>query len=116
MSDPLPHQKKPCKECPWRKDTPSGQFTAERYEALRNTTGSPGKEADLNSPIFACHKTQEGREAACAGWLAAVGIEHLGIRFAIIQNRLPADSLKPKKDWPELHSSYEEMKHAKSQK
>ncbi|NDK24708.1 hypothetical protein FSY75_09505 [Streptomyces sp. TR1341] len=59
--------------------------------------------------MFACHKTKEGRERACAGWLAAVGHRHIGVRLAVAQGRLPAEVLTPGDGWPELFDSYEEM-------
>lgn len=110
----VPHRHFPCAECPWRVDTEPGQFPACRYEALRGTTGAPGCEAGLRSPLFACHKSAEGREEACAGWLAAVGTEHLGVRLAVASGRLPAESLSPGVGWPALHASYEEMAEAKA--
>ncbi|WP_425301265.1 DUF6283 family protein [Nocardia wallacei] len=69
----LPHRRYPCAECPWRRDTPAGQFSQERYDDLAATTGSPGREAWLDAPLLACHKSPEGGEETCAGWLAAVG-------------------------------------------
>ncbi|MYR58330.1 hypothetical protein GTY54_19525 [Streptomyces sp. SID625] len=59
--------------------------------------------------MFACHKTPEGREKACAGWLAAVGHEHVGVRLAVAQRRLPREALTPGDDWPLLFTSYTEM-------
>lgn len=108
------HRRFPCAECPWRIDTAPGQFPACRYEALRDTTGSPGREAELGAPLFACHKSAEGREEACAGWLAAVGLEHLGVRLAVATGRLPAEVLRPGTGWPQLHDSYAEMAEAKA--
>ena len=105
----LAHKKYPCNECPWRRDTPPGKFPEHRYEALRNTAGTPGRERPLGSPMFACHKSPEGREAACAGWLAVSGIEHIGIRLAIVTGRIPASVLQPGDGWPELFDSYDEM-------
>lgn len=105
----LPHRRYPCNECPWRRDTPPGAFPEERYEALRETAGQPGSEAPLGAPIFACHKSTEGKDEACAGWLATVGIEHIGIRLAIAMGRLPAETLKAGQDWPRLFDSYDEM-------
>jgi hypothetical protein len=107
--DPLPHCVRPCGNCPWRRDAPAGEFPAERYERLRTTIGSPGHEAGLNAPIFACHKTEPGRDRACAGWLAVAGIDHLGIRLAVTLGRLPASVMRPGDDWPELFSTYDEM-------
>ncbi len=105
----LSHCVRPCTNCPWRRDSLAGEFPAERYEALRTTAGSPGHEAGLGAPIFACHKSEPGRDRACAGWLAVAGIDHLGIRLAVTLGRLPAAVLKPGGDWPDLFSSYDEM-------
>lgn len=109
MSDELLHRKTPCEECPYRKDTAPGQFPAERYEALRNTAGGPGNEADLHAPMFACHKSAEGKEIACAGWLAVCGYWHLGIRVALAHGRIDPSALVPKEDWPELYDTYDEV-------
>lgn len=117
MSHPtaeLPHRRFPCAECPWRRATQPGQFTADRYCALQSTTGSPGREAGLTAPLFACHKSAEGREVACAGWLAAVGGEHLGVRLAVIQGRLPAAALSPGEGWPDLFDGYDDMAQAQA--
>ena len=59
--------------------------------------------------MFACHKTAEGKEQACAGWLAVAGVEHIGIRLAIAQGRLDPAVLSPGDGWPELFGSFEEM-------
>jgi hypothetical protein len=68
MTVELEHAKVPCPECPWRKDTPPGQFTAERYELLRESThDEEDGSARFGAPIFACHKSKGGQEFACAG-------------------------------------------------
>ncbi|MEN4397476.1 DUF6283 family protein [Mycolicibacterium conceptionense] len=105
----LPHCVRPCANCPWRRDSAAGEFSAERYQALRVTVGSPGREAGLDAPIFACHKSEPGRDRACAGWLAVAGVDHLGIRLAVTLGRLPATVLQPGPDWPDLFNSYDEM-------
>jgi hypothetical protein len=105
----VPHRRRPCAECPWRRDTPRGMFTQERYDALADTSGARGAEAPIDAPLFACHKSAEGREEACAGWLAAVGAEHLGVRLAVVSGRIPASALAPPDDWPALFASYDEM-------
>lgn len=63
----------------------------------------------MDAPVFACHMTHEGREQACAGWLAVAGYEHLGVRIAVITDRLPAEALSPGEGWPGLFASYDEM-------
>lgn len=105
----MPHRRHPCVECPFRRDAEPGQFEACRYDALRDTVGDRGREQPLDAPIFACHKTAEGRDQACAGWLAVCGYDHLGVRFAVVSGRLPASALLPKEDWPELFATYDEM-------
>jgi len=36
-------------------------------------------------------------------------IEHLGVRLAVVLGRLPASTLSPGENWPELFSSYDEL-------
>lgn len=105
MTD-LPHRRYPCAECPFRRDTEPGMFPASRYEALRSTVGDP---APPGAPVFACHKTSEGKDQVCAGWLAVTGWGHVGIRLALARGELPVEAMEPGEDWPELFSSYEKM-------
>ena len=72
-----------CAEGPWRRDVAPGQFDTGRYDALGVTVGRPGREVPVVGPIFACHKSVEGTEEACAGWLAVTGYNHLGIRLMV---------------------------------
>lgn len=88
-----------------------GQFPAERYEALRCTVGGRGREAPIGSPLFACHKSAEGKEIACRGWLAVCGYDHLGVRLALATGGLEPEALEIPTE-PELFSSYEEMAEA----
>lgn len=56
----------------------------------------------------------DGRELPCAGWLAAVGYFHVGIRLLAARGEIPVEALRPGADWPELHETYEEMVEAKA--
>jgi hypothetical protein len=105
----LPHRRYPCSECPWRRDTTPGQFCRSRFDALAATAGTAGNEADFDSPMFACHKSPEGNEEACAGWLATVGVDHLGVRLAIATRRLDPSALERGPGWPPLFTTYTEM-------
>lgn len=104
MSD-LSYVKRPCDECPWRVDAQPGRFTQERWTCLTETADTGKGSAELGSPIFACHKTQEGKDRACAGWLAQEGAGHVGVRAAVVFGRLPAEALSAKLDWPVLHKT-----------
>jgi hypothetical protein len=109
MLPEFPRVRRPCDECPWRVDSEPGKFPACRYEALQDTAGEPGQEAGLDAPMFACHKTPDGQERACASWLAVVGQDHLAVRLAVLMDRLDPAALVPGEGWPELFTSYAEM-------
>jgi hypothetical protein len=59
--------------------------------------------------MFACHLSTEGRDIACAGWLAVCGVEHIGVRMAVLTGRLEPEDLRPGDGWPELFGTYKEM-------
>lgn len=109
--EPLPHAGKPCANCPFRKDSPAGEFDTERFDTLRATSRDPrtGQDALPGSPIFACHKSVDGREIACAGWLAVEGYGNLTVRLALAYGELDPAALQPAPDGPELHASYNEV-------
>ena len=104
---PLPRRRFPCNECPWKRDSPPGQIPASRYEELRATSDQSG----IAAPMFGCHRGEPGTNAdlACAGWLAVAGVEHLGIRLAVITGRLEPEDLQPGEGWPDLYGSYQEL-------
>lgn len=102
----MKHLKRPCDACPWRKDAVPGRFTEERWAALVATSDTGRGSAGLGDPLFACHKTEEGAERACAGWLAQEGGGHIAVRVAVVQGHLPVEALTPGKDWPELHETF----------
>lgn len=105
MSD-LPRINRPCDECPWKVDAVPGRFTEERWRSLQETAHHPRRgSAPMHAPIFACHKTDQGRDRTCAGWLAQEGGGHVGIRIAVAQGRLPGEALQPGPDWPTLHAT-----------
>lgn len=90
--------------CPWRKDAPPGEFPACRFDALRSTVTQ-----QFPQPIFACHKSREGRDIACAGYLAVEGHGSVTIRLEVATGRLDPAALQPGPDWPELYGSFDEM-------
>lgn len=72
----FPHAKKPCDECPWRRDVAPGRFPPERFVALAETA------YDLSRRMFACHKSPDGCEFACAGFLRKSAAHNLSVRMA----------------------------------
>lgn len=107
----LRHAGAPCAECPWRRDQPAGRFSAERYELLRSSCQDQetGETAPMDAPMFACHKSLEGREIACAGWLAVEGSGHVRVRLAVVRAEISIRALEPGEGWPELYPSFAEL-------
>jgi hypothetical protein len=117
----MPRRRFPCDECPIRADNvdnPKSKFPPERWEALGVTVRDPltGREPGLNAPLFGCHKQEPGTGAdlACAGWLAQFGHDHIAVRLAVAQLRLPADALRPGENWPPLHQTWEHVVRSQS--
>jgi hypothetical protein len=113
VTDQLPYRRFPCSECPIRADNhdnPDAKFPAERWAALTATVRDPatGRQPMPGDTMFGCHKGEPGTNAdlACAGWLARFGHEHIGVRLAVAQGRLPADALEPGDNWPPLHHTW----------
>lgn len=103
----------PCPSCPWRTDARADDipnFDMHKAENLRGTCpNEKGHGPDFGASWFACHQSRDGAEIPCAGWLAQAGHAHPGVRLAVFNGKLPADALKPGKDWPKLHDSYQQV-------
>lgn len=112
----FPHRAFPCDQCPIRADNtdnPEAKFPLERWQALAVTVRDPvtGHEPSLGAPMFGCHKGAPGTndDLACAGWLAQFGADHLGVRLAVVNGRLPATALAPGENWPPLHHTWHDV-------
>ncbi len=73
-----------CAECPWRRDVAPGRFPPERYEALLSTC----KPGGMPKAMFACHKSSEGQEKACAGMLLVEGPNLNSVRLAVALGKI----------------------------
>jgi Family of unknown function (DUF6283) len=104
------HVKRPCDACPWRKDAEPGRFTPERWKALAPSSSDGNFGADFDAPLFACHKTPDGKERACAGWLAMEGANHPMVRLDVMLGAIPVCALQPGEDWPDLHETFIETR------
>lgn len=97
----LSHPKKPCAECPWRRDVEPGRFTADRFRALANTA------YDMSGSIFACHKSAGDRPTACAGFLLRGAAHNLAVRLAYARGEIIPENVQDG-DFP-LVADYREM-------
>ena len=79
--DRLAHRAKPCEQCPWRADLPTGVFPA---SAFRHSAASA---YDMARNTFACHMSGKEKTATCAGFLLRGADHNLSIRLAIVAGR-----------------------------
>lgn len=101
--------KRPCDECPFRADAQAGRFTPERWGVLVEAGADErGMGPEFGAPLFACHKTPEGGERACAGWLAAEGANHPRVRLDVMMGAMPMEACSPGADWPDLFATVRE--------
>lgn len=105
--------KKPCGSCPWRQDQDARDipgFDLQKAEGLRACCPDErGFGPDFGAAMFACHKSREGEEFPCAGWLAAVGYRHPMVRLEVSLGMISPEALRPGEDWPPIHASYGEV-------
>jgi hypothetical protein len=94
------YQSSPCAECPWRMDVAPGRFPADRFRDLAVTA------YDMAVDQFACHKSPQGREFGCAGFVLRGATHNLGARLAARAGRL--DLREIASPFP-LHESYRAM-------
>ncbi|MCA2216337.1 DUF6283 family protein [Jidongwangia harbinensis] len=111
----------PCDECPIRADNcdnPKAKFPADRWDELSVTVRDPETrhEPPIGEILFGCHKGAPSSNAdlACAGWLAQFGTDHLGVRLAVVDRRLPPDALAPGSNWPPLHQTWDDVVRAQT--
>lgn len=67
MNEKLIMRQTPCASCPYRRDVPSGVWSAHEYEKLRAYDGSVTEQAIAGAGgLFMCH---QGDGKLCAGWV-----------------------------------------------
>jgi len=67
--------KAPCKSCPYRRDVPSGVWSADAYSKLPEYDGGIGGQVSAGATrAFMCHQ-QDGK--LCAGWVGCHGASEL---------------------------------------
>jgi hypothetical protein len=96
----FPYQKRLCVECPWRRSTPVGKFSADKYRELAGTA------EDMSQRVFTCHMTPEHKPNACAGWIQQQGGHNLTIRMALIGGSLDLSEIEAE---PNLYANYREI-------
>lgn len=90
------YMRKPCKECPWRKDQ-TGKFPAQAFRESARTAH------DMATRFFSCHQQGTEKTAICAGFLLRNSANHLGVRMKRSQGLIKDDVTDGSLD---LHESY----------
>lgn len=95
------YRRKPCAECPWRRDTQVGDFPAEAFRISARTA------YDCSERVFGCHMSGIQRPQVCAGFLLANADNNIAVRLAQIRGHLDMDDIHA--GGAELYNSYREM-------
>lgn len=96
-------RRKPCPDCPWRRDAPIGAFPAEAYRISANTA------YDMSTHEFSCHMSGTEKPATCAGFLLRGADHNLSVRLAMAKGRIEPTDVTTDVD---LYDSYREMAEA----
>jgi hypothetical protein len=97
------YRRKPCAECPWRRDAPIGAFPAEAYRHSANTA------YDMSQRKFACHMSGSEKPATCAGFLLRGAEHNLAVRLGLMRSAIDMSKVSSDVD---LFDSYREMAEA----
>lgn len=95
--------RRPCEECPWRKDSPVGAFPAEAYRISAKTA------YDMADSTFACHMAGKENPADCAGFMIKGSYHNLSVRMGLLSRRIIMEKITSD---VELYDSYREMAEA----
>lgn len=101
---------KPCPTCPWRKSSATGggeipNFSIELMRKLANTVPPQGSDISWPRRIFACHSSKEGREYACAGYVAQEGATNVNLMMLGID----VDKIKENCAGIDLYENFHQM-------
>ncbi len=103
--EPLRHyRRRPCEECPWRRDSPVGAFPAEAYRLSANTAH------DMATHTFSCHMSGKERPQMCAGFLLRGATHSMAVRMATLDGRVDPRAVSD--GGAALYDSYREMAEA----
>lgn len=96
-------RRKPCGDCPWRRDAPLGHFPPEAFQRLASSA------YDMDRKLFQCHDTTDNVPLVCAGFLEKGADHNLTVRLAYSQGDLdPMD----RSGGHDLYDDYREMAEA----
>ncbi len=98
---------RPCRDCPWRLDAPVGVWPEAAWLRLWATCQDDGMGMMLchNGPAPATDRPA----LLCAGWVRVVGVEAIGVRLALMLERISVVTLESQPGDPALYSNFEDL-------
>lgn len=95
------YRRKPCSDCPWRKDAKIGEFPVEAYRHSARTA------YDMAQETFACHQSGTDKPATCAGFLLRGAAHNLSVRLGLMEGKIDLGEVGD--DGIELYDNYRDM-------
>lgn len=95
------YRRKPCSDCPWRKDAKIGEFPVEAYQHSARTA------YDMAQETFACHQSGTDKPATCAGFLLRGAAHNLSVRLGLMEGMIDLHEVSD--DGIDLYDSYRDM-------
>lgn len=99
--------RKPCSDCPWRKDATPGYWDPQHFEDIWQSCQDDGLSTML------CHKAaarppEERASLPCQGWARVMGFDAIGVRLAVMRGNLTCEEVEDRDTAP-LYSSFGDM-------
>lgn len=97
------YQRKPCAECPWRKEN-AGSFPAEAFRISAHTA------YDMDESGFGCHMTTPEKPITCAGFLLQNADNNFYVRLRVMRGDIDYEQISD--DDADLWENYRAMAEA----
>lgn len=98
--------RKPCKTCPWRRDSKPGHWDPEHFREIWVGCQDDGPN------LMLCHKagvpTSTSPKIVCQGWVRVLKFDAIGVRIAVMQDLVTEEEMNDV-DGPDLFASFREM-------
>ena len=104
---------RPCESCPYRRDVPSGVWSADEYAKLREYD----RDTWAQPPgLFQCHQTgpQDRSARLCAGWVGCHGYELIALRIGVANGTLDSSVIDYTTDVELFGSGAEAAEHGEA--
>jgi hypothetical protein len=105
---------RPCASCPYRKDVPSGVWSASEYGMLPDFDGTPAEQAvsERGTHLFCCHQA-DGH--LCSGWVGhrEHPAELLALRIGVANGQVAPETMDYHTEVPLFASGAEAAEHGK---